>query len=186
MQRKLVLRILPHHRPLSVSAVTTVINRSYNIIILYNQVTEWSQYERFQQVLLHTEHYLRDWTVKCLNCWTLRHAHLINCRRAQCGNYLRVGLISFDSSQRFAMARNPGNTVCSIYHILLKISPPFSAVDMAQTGEGAYFWILYSGKLWWALNLVNQSWECIGEFLIWRSWALPHKAIVYEIILAGF
>ena len=45
--------------------------------------------------------------------------------------------------------------------------------------------ILYSGKLWWALNLVNQSSKCIGEFLFWRSRALLHRAIVYEIILVG-
>ena len=41
--------------------------------------------------------------------------------------------------------------------------------------------IPYSGKLWRALNLANQSSECIDEFLIWRSRALPHSAIVYEI-----
>ena len=46
--------------------------------------------------------------------------------------------------------------------------------------------IPYSGKLWRALNLVNQSSKCIGEFLFWRSWALLHRAIVYEIILVGF
>ena len=46
--------------------------------------------------------------------------------------------------------------------------------------------ILYSRKLWQALNLANQSSECIGEFQIWRSRALPHSAMVYEIILAGF
>ena len=43
-----------------------------------------------------------------------------------------------------------------------------------------------SGKLWQALNLVNQSSECIGKFLIWRSRAFPHRATVCEIILAGF
>ena len=46
--------------------------------------------------------------------------------------------------------------------------------------------IPYSRKLWRALNLVNQSSECIGEFLIWWSWALSHRAIMCEIILAGF
>ena len=46
--------------------------------------------------------------------------------------------------------------------------------------------IPYSGKLWRTLNLANQSSECIDEFLIWRSRAFPHSAIVYEIILAGF
>ena len=49
-----------------------------------------------------------------------------------------------------------------------------------------YYVLLYSRKLWQALNLVNQSSECIGEFLIWLSRALPHSTIVYEIILSGF
>ena len=44
----------------------------------------------------------------------------------------------------------------------------------------------YSGKVWQVLNLVNQSLERIGVFLIWRSQALPHRVIVYEIILVGF
>ena len=32
----------------------------------------------------------------------------------------------------------------------------------------------------------GKSSECFGEFLIWRSRALPLTAIVYEITLAGF
>ena len=44
----------------------------------------------------------------------------------------------------------------------------------------------YSRKLWQALNLANQSSEFIGEFKIWRSRALSHSVIVYEIILASF
>ena len=46
--------------------------------------------------------------------------------------------------------------------------------------------LLCSGKLRRALNLANQSSECIGEFLLWQSQVLPHSAIVYEIILVGF
>ena len=47
-------------------------------------------------------------------------------------------------------------------------------------------YIPYSGKLWRALNLANQPSECTGEFLIWRSRALSHRAIMCEIILVGF
>ena len=45
---------------------------------------------------------------------------------------------------------------------------------------------LYSGKLWQALNLVKQSSECIGGFLIWQLRVPPHKATVHEIIMAEF
>ena len=42
--------------------------------------------------------------------------------------------------------------------------------------------VLYSRKLWWALNLANQS------SVIWQSRVLPHRAIMYEnwIMLVGF
>ena len=33
--------------------------------------------------------------------------------------------------------------------------------------ENVLFRIPYSGKLWQALNLANQSSKCIGEVLIW-------------------
>ena len=39
--------------------------------------------------------------------------------------------------------------------------------------------IPYSGKHWWALNLVNRSLEC-------DLWVLQHSTIVHDIILADF
>ena len=50
--------------------------------------------KRFQQVLPHAEALL-----KWLNHWTLSHAHQNNHSCEWCGNCLRVGVISFSSSQ---------------------------------------------------------------------------------------
>ena len=67
------------------------------------------------------------------------------------------------------------------------VSEMFVGYTVQLTYPSRAVWsIPYSGKLWRALNLANQSSECIGEFLIWQLRALPHRAIVCEIILAGF
>ena len=79
------------------------------------------------------------------------------------------------------------------YPISLYLFKPFhyySIYNISSTTctlHSTLSYIPYSGKLWRALlNLVNQSSEYIGEFLTWWLWALPHRAIVCEIILAGF
>ena len=60
------------------------------------------------------------------------------------------------------------------------------ASEMAVCSRCCFLCLPYSGKLWWTLNLTNESSEGIGEFLIWRLRAFPHSVIVYEIILASF
>ena len=42
---------------------------------------------------------------------------------------------------------------------------------------------LYSGDIWWALYLANESPERIGKFLFWRS---AHHELVDEEGITGF